>query len=120
MTEPSPTAPATRLTDPYRTSLRRTPRPHLSRTAAACRRPGRLRNVAAGEDEPALVELHNIAKPVGVRFRTDEYEHGCRGNLLMATRAEILQRGSFEVALAAAVDHTRAQTHIKVRAPRVA
>ena len=62
----------------------------LKRQRCPLSRPCRLRNVAAGKDEPALVELHNIAKPIGVRFRANEHEHGCCKDFLLSTRAEIL------------------------------
>jgi hypothetical protein len=54
----------------------------LKRPRRPWSRPGRLWDLAAGKDEPTLVQLHNIAKPVGMRFRADEYEHSCCWGLL--------------------------------------
>src|SRR6185312_16973569 len=107
-TAPSPTAPATRLMESWRTSpAARTPGRLLSKGSGARVAGHALAgDVGAGEDEPVVVEVDAVAQPVGVWFRADEDEDGSRGNLVATSGLRVLEGEGLEAAVAAAVDDT--------------
>ena len=116
--EPSPTADATRLTEPWRTSpAANTPGMLVSRrNGRAVERPDRRRRqVGAGEDEALLVPLDLGGQPLGVRAGADHEEQrvGRRRSRSCAVGA-VAQHEVLEPAVAAAADDLGAEPHLDV------
>jgi hypothetical protein len=120
VTAPSPTAEATRLTDPWRTSpAANTPgqaglerqRPWVGGPAGD----GAAWQVRAGEDESLPVAGDGFAEPVGPRLGADEDEQGVRGDGPPRPGGGVLQDQRFEMAGAGAVGHLHAVADVDVR-----
>ena len=73
--EPSPTAEATRFTDPCRTSpTAKTPGRLVSRNIG--RRMPIVKKVGTGKDESRLITSHGVRQPFRTRLGADQYEQG--------------------------------------------
>jgi len=107
--EPSPTAAATRLTDPFRIAGREDAR------HAGCEMEGRppewpsaiVRQVLAGQHESALVSRDIGREPIGVRTRSDQHEEPVCRDGLVGRRAVLAQHEMLEAPVTPAVDDRR-------------
>src|SRR5689334_20238660 len=115
---PSPTAEATQVTDPRRTSpAANTPGRLVSSGNGG--RPGGQRLPAgrfgAGEDEPPPVAGDGLAEPVRPRPGADQDEQGVRGDAAPRPRDGVLQYQRLEVACAGTVGDLHAVADVDVR-----
>ena len=113
---PSPTADATRFTDRWRTSRRRTP-PGQARLPelgwAGGRPPGRPpagdHEVPPGQHIALLVAGDGVAEPLGAGLGADEHEQGRRGHGLGDAPVAVAERQYLQPRPAVAVHHLDAQ-----------
>ena len=118
--DPSPTADATRFTEPLRTSpAANTPGRLVSSRNGA--RPASLpalelaglgRERAAGEHEAPLVQLDAAAEPVGVRIGADEEEEGAGWEHLLLAAVPRVHRPQVAVAVERGDAHPQVDRHV--------
>ena len=108
--EPSPTAEATRFTDPYRTSpTAKTPGRLDSRNIGSRRSgqspAGRLQQIGPGHHEPRLIAAYGIWQPLGARLGPDQDEQGSRPDRFGRTGFQIGKGQAFQAVLPGAAGH---------------
>ena len=110
--EPSPTAEATRFTDPYRTSPTAKTPGRLDSRNIGSRRSGQspaglavLQEVGPGHHEPRLIAAHGIGQPLGARLGSDQDEQGSRPDRFGPTGFQIGKGQAFQAVLPGAAGH---------------
>ena len=119
--EPSPTAEATRFTDPYRTSpTAKTPGTLDSRNIGS-RRSGQspalavIQEVGPGHHEPGLIAAHGIWQPLGARLGPDQDEQGSCPDRFGRTGFQVGKGQAFQAVLPGTAGHRDAATDGDVR-----